>query len=120
MPLIHTYNYGDGGIGDFLRSVFAYFVFCKKNNINYYLYIQDHPFERCFKNQSIPIEHTTNLTQLLNIAGESNEDTTKIISIGKESDEFLIRIKGLLDIASKSKHIPYSNSQIRINAPSIV
>lgn len=93
MPLIHTYNYGDGGIGDFLRSVFAYFVFCKKNNISYYLYIQHHPFKYCFNKQNIPKEYLINLQSLINIAGTYNNDTLEILKllINNKDKNFIIR-----------------------------
>ena len=79
MPLIFTYKYGCGGIGDFLRSVFAFYVFCKKNEINFYLYFDDHPFKYCFKEQEIPDNFKINLKTLVNVPGLRNYEDIKII-----------------------------------------
>lgn len=37
-----------GGLGDTLRSIFAYFVYCKLQNIDYYVSFDKHPFNLCF------------------------------------------------------------------------
>lgn len=47
--LFQSYSYGEGGLGDMLRSMFAYFVYCKKNNIQYSIYFNHHPYQSCFK-----------------------------------------------------------------------
>lgn len=48
--LLHTSIYNSGGIGDFLRSCFIYFIFCKKNDIYFDIYIpHDQPLSCCFK-----------------------------------------------------------------------
>ena len=40
--------YSGEGFGDFIRSLFAIFVFCKENNIEHKLYIPEHPLNKCF------------------------------------------------------------------------
>lgn len=49
MPIFMSYTYNQGGYGDFIRSYLAIFVYCKLNGIDIYLYIPDHPLNRCFK-----------------------------------------------------------------------
>jgi hypothetical protein len=77
--LIHTYNYGDGGIGDMLRSMLAYFVYCKKNNIEYYIYFNNHPYEFCFKKQNIPIKENDIVYRFIDIGSTSTEKTRKFL-----------------------------------------
>ena len=48
MTIYSSYTYNQGGLGDFIRSLFAFFVYCKENNIDHQLYIPDHPLNKCF------------------------------------------------------------------------
>jgi hypothetical protein len=91
MPLIHTYVYGEGGIGDFLRSVFAYYVYCKKNKIPYYLLIENHPFQFCFKKQDLPSSCLTNLKMLVNIGGDHDAKTFQILQLILNGENYIIR-----------------------------
>lgn len=47
MTIYSSYTYNQGGYGDFIRSLFAVYVFCKENNIEHKLYIPDHPLNQC-------------------------------------------------------------------------
>lgn len=49
MTIYFSYNYNQGGYGDFIRSYFAFYVFCKIYNINLELYIPTHPLNKCIK-----------------------------------------------------------------------
>jgi len=60
MPIYSSYTYGCGGYGDFIRSLFAFFVYCTENNIKHILYIPNHPLNQCFEciteNLSYPVK----------------------------------------------------------------
>jgi len=93
MPLIHSYTYGCGGLGDFLRSLFAYYVYCHINNIPFFLYIKGHPFESCFKMNEIPEEYLTNLKHFEDIGSSSDKTTEEILRTIKETNCSLISNK---------------------------
>ena len=46
MTVYTSYTYNQGGYGDFIRSIFAVFVYCKINNIEHKIYIPDHPLNK--------------------------------------------------------------------------
>ncbi len=50
MQLVHSYQYGYGGLGDLMRSMFSYFVFAKINCIDYYLDFSKTDLRYCFDN----------------------------------------------------------------------
>lgn len=49
MTIYSLYTYNSGGYGDFIRSLFAIYVYCKKNNIDHKIYIPSHPLNKCIK-----------------------------------------------------------------------
>jgi hypothetical protein len=49
MPVFSLYTYYSGGYGDFIRSLLAFFAYCKENNIEHKLYIPNHPMNKCFE-----------------------------------------------------------------------
>jgi hypothetical protein len=49
MVLIHSFKYGYG-LGDMFRSMIAFFVVCKQNNIEYFLDFSETPLKYCFNN----------------------------------------------------------------------
>lgn len=88
--LIHTYYYGDAGFGDTIRSIYAYYIYCKLNDIPYYFYVEDHPFEKCFEGQNIP--QIGNITFLIDNGSSVNNNTLKILELVKQKDKnFLLR-----------------------------
>lgn len=89
--IIHTYHYGDGGLGDMLRSMFAYFVFCKKNDIEYKIFFDSNgPFESCFES-SEGVEKVD--YKFLNIGSKSTQETHNFLKVCKEHKDknFLVR-----------------------------
>ena len=98
MPLIHSYAYNSGGLADFLRSVFAYYVHCRINEIPYFLWVQDHPFEFCFKVQDIPAEFTSNLKLFKDVGSTKTEKTEEILRLIKT--ENCIIISNIFDFVS--------------------
>jgi len=100
MPLIHTYKYQScGGIADFLRSVFAYYIYCLKNNIPYYLHIDDHPFQLCFynTNNQLPEHHKTNLHSLCDVASKTSKNTLDILEKIKDLSVNYIILSNIFD-----------------------
>ena len=47
MTWIHCYNFYSG-IGDFLRSSYSYFVYCKNNDKNYGIVFSNSNLKNCF------------------------------------------------------------------------
>jgi hypothetical protein len=99
MPLIHTYQAGAGGIGDFLRSVYAYFVYCNINNIKYYLNLGSHPFSYCFGVQTIPQNHTNNLISFMDIGGSHTAKTLAFLNAIKSDNNYIV-VSNIFDFVS--------------------
>jgi hypothetical protein len=94
MPLIHTYDYKDGGLADTIRSFYAYYIFCKKNDIKYYIYFpENHPFSLCFEKHNIPKEYLVDIMLIVNMSASVNSDTLLILDHLKKNKEknFAIR-----------------------------
>lgn len=83
MTVIHTYCYGDGGFGDFIRSVFAYYVYCKIHNIEFYWYIENHPFQSFFENDNISLENS----ELFFNVGSYNKSTQDFLELIKTNKD---------------------------------
>jgi hypothetical protein len=101
MTVIHTYDYYSGGIGDLLRSVFAYYVYCQINKIDYYFSVPDsHPFSKFFtrdpKTPRILNEHTCMnngvqmYTSFTDLKGKYTSDTQKILDSIKHNENVYV------------------------------
>jgi len=93
MPLIHSYTHGNGGLGDFLRSLFAYYVYCKIHEIPYYLFIKGHPFEFCFKQIPIPEMYLKDLKTFRDVGSSSDKQTEDILNRIKKENCLVISNK---------------------------
>ncbi len=120
MPLIHTYEYGDGGIGDFIRSVFAYFVFCRLEHIEYSLYFGENPYKFCF-NSILDISNISNKKFLKDIGGHHTENTLNILKLIKNNPEinFIIR-SNIFDFISFEILQKYKKEFIKFLGPKTI
>lgn len=92
MKLVHSYQYGYGGIGDMLRSMFGYFVYSKIHNIDYYLDFSKTDLKYCFDNK-FDFEE----------ANEQNKNILSFTQIGSKSDA---KTKEYLQFILDSKNNP--------------
>jgi len=101
MKLVHSYNYGHGGIGDMLRSMFSYFILSRIYEIDYYLDFSKTDLKYCFDN-SFDYNSSDNIDSLVlsynQIESKSNIKTTKYIN-------FILNTKNSIDIIN----VVYSN-----------
>ena len=111
MPLIHSYQYGLGGLADFLRSVYAYYVYCHLNEIPYFLYIENHPFSICFKMKEIPEEYKKDLNVFQDIGSSSSEKTKTILNSIKKDN--CIVFSNIFDFVSFEDLKKYRNDFIK-------
>lgn len=99
MVLIHSYKNGFGGLGDLIRSMFAYFVFCKLNDIEYHVDFSETNLHYCFDNK-LPDkyknykEHKKNSDiQIFNQIGSSATlETRKILEYIKNNKNKIVII----------------------------
>lgn len=122
MAIIHSYIYNSGGISDFLRSVFAYYIFCKKNNIEYYLKIDDHPFKFCFKEQYIPNECLNNVKYFIDLNSSKTQKTENFLQYIKnnKTENFYV-ISNVFDFILLSDFITFKKEFINfLNIEDIV
>jgi hypothetical protein len=89
MTVIHSYKHGYGGLGDMLRSMFAYFVFCKLNDIEYYLDFSETDLHYCFDNtvseKYKDFKRDKNIQMFKQIGSTSDRDTRKILEYIKNN-----------------------------------
>lgn len=76
--VIHCVKNGSGGIGDFIRSSIYFYIFCKKNNIEYYIDFSNYKyFNECFELEKIPGNITENFSEsiwFMNSIGKTNNE----------------------------------------------
>lgn len=94
--LLHTYTHCSGGIGDFIRSVFAYYVYTKKNNIEFDIYIKGHPFEKCFKSR----DDVKDVILLENFGSHTDNKTKEILEMIKNKNKIFIIKSNIFDFIS--------------------
>lgn len=87
MVVIHGYKNGYGGLGDFLRSAFSHFVFCKINKIEYFIDFSETNLKYCFNNVSPmtgPKNRLTNTRVMTQIGSTTTQETRKNLEILKK------------------------------------
>ena len=81
--VIHKHALGCGGIGDFIRSSLSLYSYCKRNNIEYYINLDENEFlKKCFEitNHNSIIDNNNNNCEYINLMnGVYNCDEFKII-----------------------------------------
>ncbi len=113
MVVIHSYKNGYGGLGDVIRSMFAYFVYFKINNIeHYYLDFSETDLKHCFDN-TVPLNYKKirNTRMFIHIGSSSTQEHKKALELLKSEGSltnklFIIysNIFDFIDVKELRKH----------------
>ena len=79
------------GLGDTLRTMYSYYVYCLKNDIPFYIHFNElNPLNLCFNRRLISQEHTKDLVQFQDISGYNSEVTENFLKNFDSSKNYLI------------------------------
>lgn len=94
--IVQTYNYGDGGLADTLRSMLAFYIFCKKHSITYYISFGEHPFSLCFSPLPPKIENGTKFSLFENMSGKTDIQMANFLKYISNDKSFVLPNNAIL------------------------
>lgn len=112
------YVYYRGGIGDFVRGALATFAFCKRNRLEFYFYIPDHPLRNCFELEDVKpqtnrefiydVGNTNGAKQLENIFAQNSSAEIILITNAYQfvaEDELLAAVPEFMQVFKPSASV---------------
>ncbi len=82
------YDYYRGGLGDFVRGALATYAFCQSRDLDFQIWIPDHPLKVCF--DLAQITRPTCSTEITLDAGENREEILHKIFDHNPSEEIIL------------------------------
>jgi hypothetical protein len=108
MTIIHSFKYTYGGLGDLLRSMFAYYIYCQRECIEYYLDFSRTNLKYCFNNKVPESYNGTPFEIFKQIGSSSTQETFEFLGLIKDNPERNIIIySNIFDFISKKDFVKY-------------